>query len=201
MAKCAREELDRIAATQFSIFSYFKPVENALSRIFVDLLCPSGSHGQGDGFLRLFLDMLKKTDRFSREISSLSNHNLRKCEVHREFKTQEYRENAPGKIDIVLEMPDDLWIGIENKPWANDQDRQIEFYLRDLKNRGIGRMLYFSNDGRHPTEWPNLDREAQDCCLTVPYRWGNDRIPSVEHWIEECRRKCEAEVVRWFLKD
>ena len=62
-------------------------------------------------------------------------------------------------------------------------------------------MLYFSKDGGNPTEWPNLEPEERDLCLTVPYRKGNDRPPSVEYWIEECRKRCEAEVVRWFLED
>ena len=203
VAKQAQAKLDRVAATQFSVFSYFEPVvENDLSRIFVDLLCPTGSHGQGDRFLRLFLDMLQKTDGFSSEmISKLSSCNLQECQVHREMQTQEHRQNAPGRIDIVLEMPNNLWIGIENKPWAVDQDQQIEFYLKDLRKRGTGRMLYFSKDGKNPTEWPTLKPEARDRCLTVPYRRGNDGSPSVEHWIEECRKRCDAEVVRWLLKD
>ena len=203
MAKRSREELDRIAATQFSVFRYFKTVvESDLSRIFVDLLRPSGSHGQGDRFLRLFLNMLQEADGFSSElISNLSSCNLQECQVHREFQTREKKVAAPGSIDMVLEMPGNLWIGIENKPWAKDQDRQIEFYLEDLTNRGTGRMLYFSKDGKNPTEWPILKSEARDRCLTVSYRKGNDRNPSVEQWIEECRRRCEAEIVRWFLKD
>ena len=202
IAERTQEELDRIAATQFSVFSYFRPVETDLSRIFVDLLRPSGSHGQGDLFLRLFLDGLKDTDGLSKGMtSSLSSHNLRECKVHPELRTQAYRDKAPGRIDIVLEMPDNVWIGIENKPWAKDQDRQVEFYLKDLRNRGTGRMLYLSKDGKNPAEWPTLNREARDRCLTVPYRRGKDGSPSLEHWIEKCRERCEAEVVRWFLKD
>ena len=202
IARQAQEELDRITATRFSIFRYFKTGELDLSRIFADLLDPSGRHGQGDRLLRLFLDMLPKTDGFSSEmINQLCSCNLQECRVRREMKTQEHRQNAPGSIDIVLEMPDDLWIGIENKPWAEDQDDQMGFYLRDLEKRGTGRMLYFSKDGKNPTEWPKLKPVDRDRCLTVPYPRGNDGSPSVERWIEECRKKCEAEVVRWFLKD
>ncbi len=203
IAKRTRQELDRIAATQFSVFPYFTTVlESDLSRIFMDLLRPSGSHGQGNRFLRLFLEMLNKPDGFSSGvIRNLSNRNLNECQVHSEFPTQEYREKAPGRIDIVLEMPDNLWIGIENKPWAVDQDRQIEDYLRDLRKRGTGHMLYFSGDGNNPTEWPNFDRETKDCCLTVSYRKGSNDCPSLEHWIEKCRERCEAEAVRWFLRD
>ena len=201
IAKRAQAELDRIAATRFSVFPYFSAGELDLSRIFADLLDPSGRHGQGDRFLRLFLDGLPSEMR-----SSLSGLNLRECKVHLEFPTREHREEAPGRIDIVLKMPNDHWIGIENKPWAEDQDQQIKRYLKDLMGRGPGGsgtawILYFSGDGEKPTEWQDLKPEERERCLTVPYRRGNDGSPSLEHWIEQCREKCEAEVVRWFLKD
>ena len=51
----AQKEMDRRAATKFSIFDYLCVRETDLSRIFADLLDPSGSHGQGDRFLSLFL--------------------------------------------------------------------------------------------------------------------------------------------------
>ena len=219
IAKRAQAELDRIAATQFSIFPYFNMGELDLSRIFADLLDLSGRHGQDDRFLRLFRDEFSRDSRraggpgegdsslrpfLDKLSSSMSigrsglNH---KCEVHLEFPTREHREKAPGRIDIVLKMPNGLWIGIENKPWAEDRERQIARYLKDLKERGTAWILYFSGDGKKPNEWRELEREDQDRCLTVPYRRGNDDSPSLEHWIERCREQCEAEVVRWFLKD
>ena len=202
IAKRAQAQLDRIAATRFSVFPYFNTGELDLSRIFADLLDPSGRHGQGDRFLRLFLDLLTKTDGLPSEMrSGLSGRNLHECEVHLEFPTREHREKAPGRIDIVLEMPDDVWIGIENKPWAEDQPEQIKDYLKDLKERGTAWILYFSGDGKKPNEWRELEREDQDRCLTVPYCRSTDEKPSLESWIQRCREQCEAEVVRWFLKD
>ena len=207
IAKRAQAELDRIAATQFSVFRYFNTRELDLSRIFADLLDPSGRHGQGDHFLRLFLD----SDKLPRALSSsLPGRNLGECRVHLEFPTREGR-----RIDIVLEMPDNLWIGIENKPWAKDQDWrsspvvdqrhsiQIKDYLNDLKSRSreTAWILYFSGEGKNPSKWSELTPEERERCPTVPYRSDNDVSPSLEHWIEKCSERCEAETVRWFLKD
>ena len=52
IAKRAHREMDRRAATRFSAS---RVREIHLSRIFADLLNPSGVHGQGDRFLSLFL--------------------------------------------------------------------------------------------------------------------------------------------------
>jgi len=49
-----RTLMDRVAATGFSVFWYFKRNENILSGIFADLLRADGSHGQGATFLELF---------------------------------------------------------------------------------------------------------------------------------------------------
>ncbi len=197
IAKRAQAKLDRIAATRFSVFRYFHTGELDLSRIFADLLNPSGRHGQGDCFLQLFLDMLP-----SRMSILCSGPNLHQCEVRTEFPTRGHGEQAPRKIDVVLKMPNELWIGIENKPWADDRDGQIEAYWKDLNERGTARMLYFSGEGTDPSKSSlgNL-RSTPHRWLTVPFRSDTDGKPSLESWIQRCREQCEAEVVRWFLKD
>ena len=56
IARAAQTELDRRAATRFSIFDYFNERETDLSRVFGGLLDPTGNHGQGSRFLGLFLN-------------------------------------------------------------------------------------------------------------------------------------------------
>ena len=191
IARRAQEEMDRRAATKFSIFDYFHEWEIYLSRIFADLLDPSGSHGQGDRFLSLFL---KETLPEYSPPRTLTNAKM----VHLEYSTHERR-----KIDIVLEMPDNHWIGIENKPWAEEQERQVEAYIEYLqskvKKNGIAWILYLSGDGSDPQTLPD-DPKLRECCRTVPYR-KNRTESSLENWIEQCWRECEAEQVRWFLKN
>ena len=193
IASRAQQEMDRRAATKFSIFDYFHERETDLSRIFAGLLDPSGAHGQGDRFLSLFLKeilpLLKET------LPGYSPPSiLHEYKVHLEYPTDKGR-----RIDIVLEMPDNHWIGIENKPWAEDGERQVEDYLKYLKKKSSNAwLLYLSGDG----EDPKLSDESKlpEHCKTVPYR-KNSNGGSLENWIEQCWRDCEAERVRWFLKD
>ena len=188
IAKRAQAEMDRRAATKFSIFDYFRVRETDLSRIFAGLLDPSGTHGQGARFLSLFL---KETLPEYSPPRTCTSANM----VHIEYATHERR-----KIDIVLEMPDNHWIGIENKPWAEEQERQVEAYLEYLQSRsGTAGILYLSGNGSDPKTLPD-DLELKKFCWTVSYR-KNDTRSSLENWIEHCWRECEAEQVRWFLKD
>ena len=207
IATRAQAELDRIAATRFSVFGYFRERETDLSRIFADLLNPSGIHGQGDSFLRLFVaELTRQGSKWSNKLGGvLHNVSLDGCKTHLEFPTEK-----EGRIDIVLEIPyegkDDVWIGIENKPWAVDQEGQISHYLDTLlkKSRKNAWMLYFSGDGTEPSEdaWKGSDdKKKRTLCLTVPYRQNSDEHPSLENWLQQCWEQCEAERVRWFLKD
>ena len=194
IARRAQAELDRTAATRFSLFPYFNTGELDLSRIFGDLLDPRGTHGQGDTFLRAFLEQTPELGHF-RQCSDLTA-----CQVHLELLTTTLDDAR--RIDIVLEMPGSLWIGIENKPWAVDQEHQVRDYLNDLRARGheSARLLYLSGDGTVPKEYPDLECDEQRQCVTVPY-CGPQEKPSVANWIERCIARCQAERVHWFLRE
>ena len=189
VARRAQAVLDRRVAPQFSVFDYFKERETDLSRAFGGLLDPAGTHGQGDVFLRLFLDEIHEL----REDFPYSD--TRGCKAHLEYSTNN------GRIDIVLEMPGNRWIGIENKPWAVDQPNQIEKYMRALQSKEEAPwILYLSGKGNAPETLPENEQDKKRC-LTMPYRTRDGKSPSLENWIRRCGKQCEAERVRWFLKD
>jgi hypothetical protein len=54
----ARKNLNTYLSQDLRIFDYIDPDENLLSRILHDLLDPDGPHGQGDVFLRKFLERI-----------------------------------------------------------------------------------------------------------------------------------------------
>ena len=194
VARRAQAVLDRRVAPQFSVFDYFKERETDLSRAFGGLLDPAGTHGQGDTFLQLFLDEIRLREDFP-------DSDTQGCKVHLEYSTNK------GRIDIVLEMPGNRWIGIENKPWAPEQEKQVEKYMIHLSKLaksvegGTAWILYLSGDGSDPKTTECLSEEQKGRCLTMPYRTRAGKPPSLENWLRRCGEQCEAERVRWFLKD
>ena len=196
----AQAKLDRRAATRFSLFDFFRERETDLSRIFGGLLDPGGTHGQGEMFLRLFLDEVREVvDK--RALGHFQNSDLRDSQVHLEHRT-----DAGRSIDIVLTIPGSTWIGIENKPWAGEQQNQVSDYLKYLRSRSGHEndtnawLIYLSGDGKPPETLPG-DPDERMRCLTLPYRGVQHDSPSLETWIGKCRSTCEAERVRWFLTE
>lgn len=186
IAKQAQAKLDHKAATGFSVFDYFRAYENDLSKVFAGLLDPRGGHGQREAFLRCFLNELKLDDYPSADES---------WNVYVEYAVLGNR-----RIDIVLNhpQPKQRWFGIENKPWAGEQQDQMRDYLKALREKyGAARVCYLSGSGEDST---TIDDDDKCRYLTVPYR-KHDKLPSVEGWVERCLTVCEAEPVRWFLKD
>ncbi len=194
LAEKEQAEHDQRDATGFSVFDYLKTKEVNLSRIFADLLNPTKPHGQGDLFLQLFLDELEcRVKDWSERYRKSA---LEACEVACEHFT-----DKKGRIDIVLKFAKPtLWLGIENKPWALDSENQVGAYLEYLrKNKDPeAKICYFSGDGNDPD--PTSIAKGNPDCLTVPYR-KTGANPSIENWIERSLQACEAEPVRWFLKD
>ncbi len=200
IAQRAQAELDRRAATRFSLFDFFYERETDLSRIFGGLLDPDGTHGQGDTFLRLFLDEVREV--VDREVHGrFPAGNLRDSRVYLEHRT-----NTRRSIDIVVRLRGDTWIGIENKPWAGEQPDQISDYLKYLRTKAGSEtdsdawLVYLSGDGKRPETVPDAPEDRMRC-PTLPYSGAERSSPSLENWVEKCRAECEAERVRWFLTD
>ena len=194
IAQHAQAELDRRAATRFSLFDFFQERETNLSRVFRGLLDPSGTHGQGDMFLRLFLDEVR--DVLSDKVRwHFPAGNLRESQVYLEYHTDKRR-----RIDIVVGVHGDTRIGIENKPWGPEQHKQVSDYFEYLQTNSDAWLVYLSGDGKQPETLPDDPCESERC-PTLPYRGAERGSPSLEKWVEKCRTECEAERVRWFLTD
>ena len=95
---------------------------------------PKGTHGQGSVFLDAFLERFFPDESF-RAVSQ-------DCSVRTEKIA-----NGQRRIDIYLESPSFI-IGIENKPWAADQDGQLRDYAEFLTKESRGKkwmLIYLSN--------------------------------------------------------
>lgn len=202
IAQQSWKEINKFLANDFSVFNYFSCEEMKLSAIIADLLHPFGSHGQGQLFLKMFIqriNMMLPAD------SHLKMERLDTTKIAREVATR-CIEATQRRIDIVLE--NDEWIlGIENKPWACEQDNQLQSYRQHLENqyrsRGIPcHILYLPGD----CSLPCSDRDNYET-LVMGYVWNEEicgskfKYAHLDDWLNEASRHCRAERVRYFLHD
>jgi hypothetical protein len=187
-AREVNQRTNKFLAEKFTPFSYLDVTEPKLSSITADLLQPDGSHGQGDVFLRAFLRIL-----------GIADHGA-PVQIRVEQPTR-FIESVQRRVDIKLCWSDFI-VGIENKPWALDQVNQLEDYINDLDRESKGRFLcvYLSGDGSppdnssiSPERTVLLERERQLKVLSYP------KIMCA--WLDDCVRECQADKVRWFLRD
>ena len=185
----SRVEIDAyraIKAEEFGVFDYISPDENRLSDIIADMLNPTGAHGQGDAFLRLFL-------------ANLDIPIPARCAdalIDREESTG-YLVNHRRRIDVLIDFGAS-GVGIENKPWANEQADQIADYFKQLDKRyGASFVLvYLSGSGEYPASVSKKElsrRESQNQFRLMTYE------TDLLEWLDGCIGVCRADRVKWFL--
>ena len=144
----ARNRFADQLAPDFRLFDYLRTDEYGLSRCLVDLLDPQGKHGQGRVFLDLFLARIEA----AAWVGSDRCHSV---------VAEKVIENG-RRIDIYLKFDSGV-IGIENKPWAGDQNQQLKAYADWLKKDANDRnwlLIFFSN--RDPSEKSILKEERAE---------------------------------------
>ena len=209
-ARAVERELDRLLARRFNALDYLRTDELGLSRIVGDLLDPGGAHGQGACFLARFGELvgpdLWPADRAVR-YDDLGVRVVR-----------ERRTDGGGRLDISIELQapgrKPACIAIENKPYAADGEAQVVDYLKFLRGRYDRRFLliYLSGHGGMPSEL-SLPRDACKDGLAImsfcPHATAGEyqgspplRLSfSLSDWLRECRQMCDAERLRWFLRE
>lgn len=183
----AYDELQATSAPRFSAFAYVRTDEYGLSGILRDLLDPKGTHGQRDTFLQLFLIIAG--------IDGLSS--TADARVTTESTT--FAQSTKRRLDLDI-CGRDWEVGIENKPWARDQDLQIADYLNELRLRGAARtyLIYLTDRNRPPS---TSSIAAGDCQAAL--RSGQLKLLSYEQiarWLDQCRERCRARAVSDFLE-
>ena len=198
VAKEIKKQTDKFLASDFNLLGIMSPDEDRISNVIAELLKTNGKHGQGEVFLQKFLVILSK------ELSKSSLRNFLDVEPFLNSRITVKREaETNGRVDIQItfEGERNFTIGIENKPWAGDQQEQLKRYSDYLRRKYRDYILLFiSGSGRLPSDFsiPEKERkklEEEGRLLCTSYR--RFLIP----WLRECLRDCEAEKVRWFLRD
>ena len=109
------ERVAKATGENFNIFSVLNLETNEVtthSRFIAEMLNPNGSHGQENEFLELFTTMF-------------SNLELKTSEA--KVKTEHSFNN--GRIDIIVRDSFNNAIIIENKIYAEEQEKQISRYI------------------------------------------------------------------------
>ena len=209
-AKDLERELDRKLAHRFNIFEYLRDGELGLSRIIADLLNPKTSHGQGTLFLRTLLDLAGLNDTPGwPDVDG----NYVSIDVKPEYTI------PGGRLDILVRIQagrQAYGLAIENKPYAKDDANQVQHYLKYLGKKYDERFLliYLSPNGKAPSEesLPEKERDKWKGRFAIMSYYGGQedqaekfdafRIPhSLAGWLGECRKNCEVDRLRWFLRD
>ena len=184
------EDLTR--ATRFNVFDLIEPDENKLSDVIADLLDPKGTHGQGDAFLRLFIEQLG----IRPEANATRN-----ATVRREALTH-FIPNDRRRIDVLIEAGQ-LFLAIENKVDSLEQTDQVKDYLEHLDECSRGGpvpsiLIYLTPNGRRPKslDADNLKRHHDGNRLNCMSYHGAFR-----DWLKRCVEECKAPKVCHFLSD
>ncbi|MDR3134986.1 MAG: PD-(D/E)XK nuclease family protein [Deltaproteobacteria bacterium] len=201
IAQRAQREIDRYAATGFSVFNLFKYDEMTLSKIIAELLSPVGAHGQGTLFLELFI---RRANDILLPENQLDTAPLEKANVWTEVLTS-HIERSQRRLDILVSNPPHWVLGIENKPWAWEQDKQLEDYQEELDRRYGEQtqrryIVFISGYCSKPVTAAKGRKPLYFGYSLNEQRCGNDHAHLVD-WLAECAEKCQADMVRHFLLD
>jgi hypothetical protein len=189
-----RKAYNKQIAFEFNALEFIWPDENKISEILAYFLNPFGKHGQGNLFLKSFMEIV-----CSEDVVSLYSES--EVEIKREHSTFEGR-----RIDILISFKNrDYVIGIENKIYDHTQDQpsQISHYNKELENlqkSGNYLLLYLAPIGKELSEGSlsKVEREALEKANKFKaISYEADIIPLIEKW----QLNCQAIRVKSFLQD
>lgn len=140
----------RRTASQFNVFGALglTGLELPHSTFLRFLLAPSEQHGQGELFLKTFLERIVKIE--SEDLGGT-------------LVVSERVLADSGRIDIAIRLPNDRIVLIENKVGAAEGEAQIERYLEWLGKQkpsggGEHKLLFLTSDARIPISTKNPDK-------------------------------------------
>jgi hypothetical protein len=172
------EEIAQITGENFNIFNILDKGsrEKIHSNFIAMLLDPKGVHGNGNIFLKYFLETIGQRE--SRK--DMSEFPIENIEVQTEYSIGQIDEDQEhgGRIDIVITNRKDS-IYIENKIYAEDQRGQLYRYRKHNEN---AKMIYLTLNGREPGSDTTKDLDKSNfICLSYKH--------DILSWLEKCRKE------------
>lgn len=168
-----RKEKSRKRGERFNVFEMLGVAhyEVTHSKIIAGFLNPQGSHGQGNLFLRLFLQTIETEGKINIDTTN--------AKVYTEYDT------GDGRIDILIEDNIGHGIVIENKVYAGDQPEQLKRYNNFAKEKyGEGNyMIYYLTLYGHEASGDSvIDPETGECVNYNCISYSKDII----NWLQYC---------------
>lgn len=153
---------------QFNIFHIcgIEHYETSHSTILAGILNPNGNHGQGDTFLKAFLESVSNP-------IWLSEFDTKTASVKTEYDT------SNGRIDILITNNKNQAIIIENKIYAPDQPKQLiryDKFAQKTFHKGNYAILYL-------TLWG--DEASKESAEGVTYQCISYRT-TILKWLDKC---------------
>jgi hypothetical protein len=167
-----QEKLALLSGENFNVFQILGLETREVrthSAFLAELLSPTGSHGLGDTFLKLFLPLLDFP-----EFDASRAHVV--VEQHIGQIDADYMQG--GRIDLYLEAAS-RYIFIENKIYAGDQFNQLWRYHR---HQPAARLVYLTLDGAEPPTWSTGQQLPVGRCVSLSYKHH------IKQWLEACRQ-------------
>lgn len=192
----AQQRFARQLAPDFRLFDFLRTDEYGLSRCLTALLdtrCDRsegwGYHGQAELYLELFLSALWGED--TPRPAWLNASQLKCVQMEKVL-------DAQRRLDIYVEFEQGA-IGIENKPWAGDQWKQLTDYANWLSRaspEGNFMLVFLSN--RDPSE--DSISEGARAKLEEDSRYARLDYSQVIDWLQAGAEKTQSLTVRLFIE-
>lgn len=166
------EEINKSSGRNFNIFKIIDLTTEEVrlhSSFIAELLNPKGSHGQGDCFLKRFIEL--------NEIENFATENVK---VYTEYHIGKVEKETGGRIDILIDDRHGNVITIENKIYAKDQENQLLRYHNYAPN---GHLFYLTLMGDMPSENSYNDLILKEDFNLLSYK------DDIIDWLNECKKE------------
>ena len=197
------DEIAEKTGENFNIFKILKMETKEVkthSAFLAELLNPKGSHGKGDIFLKLFIEVVEegKTSRLVKQEHipytkkfDILDFNTSKARTKVEFHIGQTTDTEGGRIDILIESGNNKII-IENKIHARDQPFQLVRYKKYGNNAPIFYLTLWQE--QEPSTDSKKELKEGEDYKRISYE------NEILNWLEKCREKAVNHSIHLFNK-
>lgn len=178
-----QQEVEILKGEKFNVFSILRmeSKENATHSAFLgELLDPLGSHLKGNLFLDLFLKVINYKIKKTGKEANFDVHSA-KLKLEHHVGTRNDKDETGGRIDIFLWDDNGISISIENKIYADDQNKQIARYVNH--NKEMNTVYYLTLNGNEASEESKGDMVNEQDYHLISYR------DTIVQWLEKCLKE------------